>query len=276
MSLLSFARTEVSRTWRNPRRFAALLDPRAWGRFKHRLVIGLNPKRIKDEWRQSSAAAGSFKSRQYRSYEQYLEHQKEKLEYLELDEYDRAFHDALLGRLEGLEEAGLLRPGDRVLCLAARIGTEVRAFIDAGCFAVGIDLNPGEGNRYVVVGDFHHIQFADASVDIVFCNALDHAFEIDRILSEVRRVLRHDGLFIVEALRGSDEDKEPEFYESFWWRSVEDLIGLLARGGFSLARRARITCPWVGHQLVFQSGATIGPSEPTPERAGGDEPATSA
>ena len=47
-----------------------------------------------------------------------------------------------------------------VLCLAARIGTEVKAFLDLGCFAIGIDLNPGTDNRYVVHGDFHDLQFA--------------------------------------------------------------------------------------------------------------------
>ena len=37
---------------------------------------------------------------------------------------------------------------------------EVRAFLDHGAFAVGIDLNPGRDNRYVMVGDFHQLQFA--------------------------------------------------------------------------------------------------------------------
>lgn len=254
MGLVSFARTELSRTWQNPRRIGALFNGRAWARLKHRLVIGINPRGVSERWEAKQAAGGAFKSRSYRSYDQYLEHQKEKLSYLDLEDYDRKFHDELLSRLGQLKEAGLLKHGDRVLCLAARIGTEVRAFIGAGCFAVGIDLNPGEGNRYVVVGDFHHLQYADGTLDAVFSNALDHAFEIEKILAEVRRVLRPGGLFIVEALRGSDENKEPEFYESFWWSSVDDLIKLFAQHGLALVRRERISYPWVGHQLCFRKG----------------------
>lgn len=76
--------------------------------------------------------------------------------FIELSRYDVDFRKILFDRLERLS---LLRNGMTVLCLAARIGTEVKAFFDIGCFAVGIDLNPGENNRYVVYGDFHDIQF---------------------------------------------------------------------------------------------------------------------
>src|SRR5215216_3610430 len=81
--------------------------------------------------------------------------------------HDRRFYDALRERLETLPFPLLRR---RVLCLGARQGTEVRAFIDRGGFAVGIDLNPGEKNRYVLIGDFQELQFATGSVDIVYTN----------------------------------------------------------------------------------------------------------
>ena len=66
-----------------------------------------------------------------------------------VEKHDRRFYDELSARLKALP---LDFRGRSVLCLAARQGSEVRAFIDSGAFAVGIDLNPGPRNRFVVVG----------------------------------------------------------------------------------------------------------------------------
>ena len=57
--------------------------------------------------------------------------------------------------------------GQDAAVVGARIGTEVKAFLDLGAVAIGIDLNPGENNRYVVYGDFHDLQFASGSIDVV-------------------------------------------------------------------------------------------------------------
>jgi len=78
-------------------------------------------------------------------------------------------------------------------------------FIDHGVFAVRIDLNPGRDNRRMVVGDFHALQYADASVDVVYTNSLDHAFELERVLAEVRRVLKPEGTCLVEVGLGTEE-----------------------------------------------------------------------
>ena len=69
-----------------------------------------------------------------------------------------------------------------VLCLGARQGTEVKAFLDLGCFAVRIDLEPGAENQFVVQGDFHDLKFPTESVDIVFTNSLDHAFDPKKMI----------------------------------------------------------------------------------------------
>ena len=49
-----------------------------------------------------------------------------------------------------------------MLCLGARLGTEVRALHNLGYFAIGIDLNPGVDNPYVLMGDFHKLVFPTA------------------------------------------------------------------------------------------------------------------
>jgi SAM-dependent methyltransferase len=140
----------------------------------------------------------AFQKRRYDSYDAYLEHQKAKLETHEFGQYDQEFRRTLRERLTAL---AIEWQGRNVLCLAARIGTEVKAFLDLGAFAVGIDLNPGKENRYVVHGDFHELQYAPDSIDVVYTNSLDHVFDIDRLAKEVLRVLKPDGLFLVEAGR---------------------------------------------------------------------------
>src|SRR5581483_2782763 len=108
----------------------------------------------------------------------------------------------------------------------ARLGTEVKAFLDLGCFAVGVDLNPGSGNRYVLHGDFHDLPFPQESVDLVFTNSLDHAFSVDRMIAEMRRVLKPGGLLVLELSCGSSGGKSAGHYESFWWDCVDDVVAL--------------------------------------------------
>jgi hypothetical protein len=80
-----------------------------------------------------------YRRRQYRRYVAYLQHQSRKLPRLDLSDYDREYRTVLRERLEQLPQNWR---GARVLCLAARIGTEVKAFLDLGAFAVGVDINP--------------------------------------------------------------------------------------------------------------------------------------
>jgi SAM-dependent methyltransferase len=193
----------------------------------------------------------SFAKRRYYCYEDYRRHQSSKLNRIdsaELSEYDIRYREVLRERLIKI---GLLHKGLSVLCLGARIGTEVKSFIDIGCFAVGVDLNPGKDNHYTVYGDFHNIQFADSSVDVVFTNSLDHAFDIKQVMSEVTRVLKPGGLFIVEAIKGSEEDVFPDFYASFWWGRIDYLIRLIENWQFDLVRKLSYDIPWGGEQLCF-------------------------
>jgi len=192
----------------------------------------------------------AFQKRSYESYDAYLEHQKAKLETHEFGKYDTEFRVTLRERLRALEVNWL---GRSALCLGARIGTEVKAFLDLGASAIGIDLNPGKDNPYVVPGDFHDLQFAPGSMDVVYTNSLDHAFDIDRIAREVLKVLKPDGLFIVEAVQGRDEGIDPGFFESFFWKNISELVRLFESAGFLLNQRIPITKPWPGEMLVFHA-----------------------
>jgi SAM-dependent methyltransferase len=212
-------------------------------------------RKFGDEWKTQSDA---FQNRAYDSYEAYLEHQKAKLETHDFGKYDVEFRTALRERLATLD---LDWKGRTVLCLAARIGTEVKAFLDLGSFAIGIDLNPGEENRYVVHGDFHDLQYAPRSLDVVYTNSLDHAFDIERIAREILKVLKPSGLLIVEASRGRDDGVNPGFFESFFWKNLEELIRVFEKAGFVVTRRTAISHPWPGEQICFsRSGGLQSPT----------------
>lgn len=209
--------------------------------------------RLGYRWRtpeQSDVPSDGFRRRVYASYEQYLAHQRSKLSRLDLSGYDRTYREVLRQRLAELD---VVRPGTSVLCLAARLGTEVKAFIDLGAFAVGVDLNPGSENRYVVHGDFHALPYADSSVSLVFNNSLDHVFDVDRVIGEIRRVLAPGGQLLLEVGRGTSEGGGPEFYESFAWSRVDQVVELFERHGFELQRRVPFSKPWSGEQLLLSS-----------------------
>jgi SAM-dependent methyltransferase len=199
-------------------------------------------------WHEDETAR--FTGRKYDTYHDYVTHQSSKLGALDLSQYDLRYRALLADRLRA---NGWVKPAARVLCLAARIGTEVKAFHDLGCFAVGIDLNPGEKNRYVLHGDFHDVQFVDASVDVVFTNSLDHSLEVARLLDEVSRVLDAQGVFVAEVSNGLDEGYAPREFESFYWRTIEDLVGRIEARGFERVSSLPFDEPWPGQHLTFRT-----------------------
>ena len=166
----------------------------------------------------------------------------------ELTEAWRRYHligERLRGRededypvfLERFRNCDGLAGARSVLCLGARIGTEVKALHELGYFAVGMDLNPGADNPYVLPGDFHGLVFPDGSVDVVYTNCLDHVFDLERFTAEVRRVLRPGGLFIADVLEGYEEGVTPGNYEARHWARAEDLVNELCKlGGFELEK----------------------------------------
>ena len=218
---------------------------RALARLKRSLRKRALFRKFGERW---DARGDAFQKRSYNSYEAYLEHQKAKLETHDFGKYDTEFRAALRERLAALP---LDWRGRSVLCLGARIGTEVKAFLDVGASATGIDLNPGPDNPYVVPGDFHDLQFAPASMDIVYTNSLDHAFDLERIAREVLKVLKPNGIFIVEAVHGREEGINPGFFESFFWKNIDQLVRALEAEGLTAARRVPITSPWPGEQICF-------------------------
>lgn len=168
-------------------------------------------------------AEGDMSFRRYGSYDEYIAHQSSKLAKVShrLDENEELHYNEFVSRLE---TCAPLKEKNSVLCLAARIGSEVRAMISLGHFAVGIDLEPGKANAYVLPGDFHRLIFADNSIDAVYCNSLDHVFDLGKVVGEVRRVLRPDGIFIADLLAGYEEGFTAGEYEATHWKTVAAIV----------------------------------------------------
>lgn len=188
----------------------------------------------------------------YKSYEDYAAHQSAKLSTMDLRDYDRNYYSVLGGRLKPLAAKNIIGGGRVALCLAARIGTEVKAFADLHCFAVGIDLNPGRNNKYVLYGDFHNIQFPSSSVDVVFTNSLDHALYVDRLASEIKRVLKRAGHLILEVGRGIEEGGNFGYYEASSWKKIDNCLEHFYRVGFKTVERNDFEYPWRGQQIVLK------------------------
>lgn len=161
--------------------------------------------------------------RQYASYDEYLGHQASKLDQI-VDRLQETEADDLEEFKRRFASCAPLRAARSVLCLGARLGTEVKALHALGHFAIGIDLNPGKDNAYVLPGDFHRLVFPDGSLDAVYTNALDHVFALDKVIGEVRRVLRPGGLFVTDLELGYDEGFTPGEYEATHWRDQQSLI----------------------------------------------------
>jgi SAM-dependent methyltransferase len=216
-----------------------------------RILAQVRKIRLKRQIGEQWSEGDGFSARVYPDYDTYLAHQGTKLPAMRaksLQRHDDRFYKALHERIAAL---GLQLQAKPVLCLAARQGTEVRVFRDHGAFAVGIDLEPGRGNEYVTVGDFHKLKFADRAVGIVFTNSMDHAFDPDRMMGEVSRVLEPGGFFVAEVGSGTTTDFGKGAYESFAWKSIDDLLPRLLQHGFTLHKRSSFSIPWAGEQLVL-------------------------
>jgi SAM-dependent methyltransferase len=216
-----------------------------------RAIIGLTPppaptrskmdKRrerfLSTEW---THGADGISRRNYETYENYKSHQASKLALLRSEivepneERTKLFRNSL--------SLILLKPTSSVLCLAARRGHEVEAFHQLGHFAVGIDLNPGENNPYVLAGDFHAMVFPNASVDCVYTNSLDHTFDISALVNEVKRIVKSSGCFVADIYAGYEEGVAPGRFEALHWKTARGLAEqICVLGNFAVARTAPLS-----------------------------------
>jgi SAM-dependent methyltransferase len=157
---------------------------------------------------------------------------------------------ALLERLR-------LTPEDTLLEVGCGGGAFLRRALESGCRACAIDHSPDmvrtarrvnelavrEGRLDLREADAAHLPFADASCTSAVSTGVLHFLEDPiAVFSEVRRVLRPGGRFIVflgsKELKGTPAAPEPMASRLHWYED-EELVDLARRSGFVDARVER-------------------------------------
>ena len=105
---------------------------------------------------------------------------------------------------------GRLERGSRVLCVGCRNGVELDEFRARGFEdVVGIDLFSQRPDIRVM--DMHRMTFADDSFDVIYAShALEHSYDLQRVIREIERVGRNDAVVAVEVparARASEADR---------------------------------------------------------------------
>jgi len=90
--------------------------------------------------------------------------------------------------------------------------------------AYGIDLTPGPDNKLVRVGDFMHLENDESSLDMIYCNAIDHVFNLDSFFAEHARAIKPDAyvLYDIAIQQGGA-------FESVEWESGEAVLILMLK-----------------------------------------------
>lgn len=196
-----------------------------------------------------------FHVKEYTSYDDYIVQQVSKLDngLVEKNWFKRyeIKYPKLLNYL--LKKSSLSFIGTSVLCIGARTGSEVKTFCQLGAFAVGIDVNTGKNNKWVVTGDASSIQYPNHCVDIVYTNVLDHLLKIDECLAETKRVLKSNGYMIL--LIGSPEDAQKDKWGSTYWDNIDDVVTYL-KEMYGLIVKKRIDVKftnWFSDFIVFKN-----------------------
>ena len=215
-----------------------LLTPGGWGHSRHLRALRdpdydhatqkhpVREKHAGDRGWRADEEAGVLR-RDYASYEEYKTHQGLKFhEILKLHgglsnrvvfQYRMTFYR----RFRHL--VPLLPSRASIMCAGARQGTEVEVLRDLGFEnAYGIDLNPGPSNPLVRTGDFMKLQEATGSVDLVYSNCVDHAFDLGQFFAEHARVVKPEGYALYDLAVMAEGSKGA--FEAVSWKRTEDLL----------------------------------------------------
>ncbi len=109
--------------------------------------------------------------------------------------------------LQFLQQTGIVKPGDKILEIGCGIGSIVAELAKQGHDVIGTDISR-EAIRYGLkkYGDINldvqpaeNLDFDDATFDIVLSfDLFEHIAQIDRHVSEVRRVLKPQGYYLFQ------------------------------------------------------------------------------
>ncbi len=201
-----------------------------------------------DRW----VSKGLVSQKKYKNYEAYQKHQISKMRsgFSPGKNYQKIYRASLSKRLSRYKDEKKIKSGMSVLCLGARDGTEVKAFLDQGFFAVGVDLYP-KSTALVLQVDFQKLPFPDNSLDIVFTNCIDHAYDLDGMLKEVIRVLKPGRFFIADFGQASATKKDK--WASCRWDNFFDVRTHIRNQGFAVDTSMEFIDGYFTHSVCYRS-----------------------
>lgn len=147
----------------------------------------------------------------YKNYKEYVSHQEEKTKNpnkikLWLNDEWEIKYDGFLHIFK--RNKIYLKGCTNAICLGARTGQEVKALLDLGINAIGIDLVPFP--PYTLEGDVHGLNYDNNSFNFVFTNIIDHSLYPRKMCKEIERVLSENGIGIIHIQLGDDLDDYTE------------------------------------------------------------------
>ncbi|MBN1804916.1 MAG: class I SAM-dependent methyltransferase [Sedimentisphaerales bacterium] len=154
--------------------------------------------------------------------------------------YDKGWHSELdAGKeqrgnlktnLDFLTETSLLKPNDRILEIGCGIGSIVSELSKNGYDITGTDISSRAidyglkkyGHIKLQVCPAEELQFEENSFDVVLSfDLFEHIAQVDRHISEVRRVLKENGLYLLQTPnKYSNVIFETLYHKSLKWRRV--------------------------------------------------------
>lgn len=171
---------------------------------------------------------GSIRVRAYSTYEEYVRHQSSK--FAGMLARKGGFSGRIIAknrrmfRRHFLLATPFLSPDGKIVCAAARDGTEVEVWRDLGFReAIGFDLFPGPDNPLVIAGDFHNMPFEAGSVDLLYCNSLDHTLDLDKFFQEASRVVKPGALALIDL---ADQEEGAGRWEATEWSCAQDVLDI--------------------------------------------------
>ena len=86
---------------------------------------------------------------------------------------------------------------------------------------------PGWDNPLVTVGDMMKLDDPDNSLDLLYSNCIDHAFDLDQMIAEHSRALKPDGFLFYDIGINMEAGGGP--FEAISWDRSEDVVLRLLR-----------------------------------------------
>lgn len=185
----------------------------------------------------------------YKKYSNYLNHQKiktsdpEKIKKWLGEEWEIKY----IGFVEIFERNKKYTFNKKnAICLGARTGQEVKALIDLGIDAIGLDLVAFP--PYTIEGDIHNIEKPSNSTGLIFTNIMDHALFPDKFCAEMERICKVGGHIIIHLQRGIEGD----IYSENMIRDPELIIKFFKNSKVSESRPIKNSFDMMNWEIILQ------------------------